>query len=980
MDSDNNGHSPASVGCEIRRDDLTRTLYATDASIYRIMPRAVAFPKTAAEAAEAIRQATNAGVAIISRGAGSGLAGGAIGDGLVVDFARYNRQITEFSRDARTVRVGAGVVLDQLNAFLRPHGLCFGPDVATSSRATLGGMIANNSSGARVPVYGTTADHVRSLELVMADGRVVHVGRDHPGLDDLRLRVDAILGRVEDSVRTRFHEGIIKRWPGYGIDRYLRRPGDLTQVLGGSEGTLAGIFSAELNLVPLPSERGTGILFFASVEEAMEATVDLLDLRAAAIEHIDDVLFDQTRGKLQFQFARDLMRLDAEPCKAILLVEFYDNVADKLRALEAKGLGLRCHLCKNDAEQNAVWNLRKSGLTLLTGCPGDAKPTAGIEDVAVPPAKLPEYVRGLRSLMEPLGLVASYYGHAAAGLLHVRPVVDLHDPSDIAKYRKLAEGVSALTREFRGSLAAEHGVGIARSEFMNDHIGPELLDAMREIKTLFDPKGHMNPGKIFPNGQYRIDTHLRLGEGSTLTDLPFTPVLAFAAKDHSFVGNLEQCNGCGGCRKDTPTMCPTYRATGEDLMATRGRANIIRAVLDGRLGIREALLESPELDQALSNCLACKACTTECPSNVNMTLLKAELLYARWRRHGTPLYARVVSRVDLLGALASMAPKLANASFEWKWLRALLERHLGISRRRPLPPYAEERFDHWFRRRARRRARGGNPPHPTPLPRGEGAKPPHPNPLPKGEGIPGGEGAGRRGKVLLWDDCFVRHNEPEIGIAAVRVLEAAGYEVALLENHACCGRPAFSMGCLDVAARFGRKNAALLAGSDTPILFLEPSCYSMFKEDYRELKVPGADDLAARSYLFEHFIEDLLAAEPDALPFRPAQHGTAIHAHCHTKALSDPTRLSKLAARIPGNTVELLNTGCCGMAGAFGSMEKKYDLSVAIGKELADLVEALAPGTRLVASGTSCRHQIEHLTDVEPLHMAELLARSLDDR
>jgi Fe-S oxidoreductase len=393
-------------------------------------------------------------------------------------------------------------------------------------------------------------------------------------------------------------------------------------------------------------------------------------------------------------------------------------------------------------------------------------------------------------------------------------------------------------------------------------------------------------------------------------------------------------------------MCPTYRATGEDLMATRGRANVIRAVLDGRLGVREALLESPELDEALGNCLSCKACTSECPSNVNMTLLKAELLYARWRRHGTPLSARLVSRVDLLGVAASMAPRLANASLQWGWLRLLLERHAGLSQRRPLPPYADERFDHWFRRRMR----AGKAPK---------------------------AGTALRGKVFLWDDCFVRHNEPEIGIAAVRVLEAAGYEVALIENRACCGRPAFSMGCLDVAERFGRKNAALLAGADTPIVFLEPSCYSMFKEDYRELKVPGAEALAQRAHLFEHFVESLLDAEPDALSFQQSRSATAIHAHCHTKALSDPVRLSKLAARIPGNEVALLNTGCCGMAGAFGAMEKKYDLSVAVGKELADLIAALKPGTRLVASGTSCRHQIEHLTQAEPLHMAELLAEAI---
>ena len=425
-----NSTQSSGVSCEVRRDGHTRALYATDASIYQITPKAVAFPKTAAEAAAVIRMAAEENMPVIPRGGGSGLSGGALGDGLVVDFARYNQEIRSLNVDARTVRVGAGVVLDQLNAFLRPHGLCFGPDVATSSRATLGGMIGNNSSGAHVPIYGTTIDHVRALEVVCASGDVLEVGKDQPGLADERRAIDAVLAEVEDTVRSRFHDGIIKRWPGYGLDRYLKRPGDLTQLLGGSEGTLAGIFSAELGLVPLPGERGTGLLFFASVEEAMQATVELLDLGAAAIEHIDDVLFDQTRGQRAFQFARDLLELDGKPCKSILLIEFYGDVEDKLRALEAKKLGLRCHICKDNAEMDAVWGLRKSGLSLLTGCAGDAKPTAGIEDVAVPPAKLPEYVRGLRGLMEPLGLEASYYGHAASGLLHVRPVVDLHDAGE----------------------------------------------------------------------------------------------------------------------------------------------------------------------------------------------------------------------------------------------------------------------------------------------------------------------------------------------------------------------------------------------------------------------------------------------------------------------------------------------------------------------------------------------------------------------
>jgi len=386
-------------------------------------------------------------------------------------------------------------------------------------------------------------------------------------------------------------------------------------------------------------------------------------------------------------------------------------------------------------------------------------------------------------------------------------------------------------------------------------------------------------------------------------------------------------------------MCPTFIATNDEVMVTRGRANIIRAVLDGRLGeVREAL-GSAELDIALSGCLSCKACTSECPSNVNMALLKAELLRARHQIHGLPLGARLLSRVDLLGECASKMPALANAALEWPWLRALMQRLFGISARRPLPSYARERFDTWFRRRA--------------------------------------EKPGVRGRVWLWDDCFVRHNEPHIGRAAVEVLEAAGYQVSLVEGRACCGRPAFSMGRLELARRFGARNIALLKDTSDAILFLEPSCYSMFKQDYRELKLDGAAELAGRSFLFEHFIDDLLQAHPDALSFDASERITAIHAHCHVKALSDPKLWMRLAQRVPGTTVQLLDTGCCGMAGAFGALESKYELSRQVGAGLAEKVNALPKQAALIASGTSCRHQIQHLTAARPLHMAEWLLLAL---
>src|SRR5213083_1625810 len=498
------------TGCDVRFDNLTRQLYATDASIYQIEPVGAAFPKNAHEASAVIRAAADAGVPVTPRGAGTSLVGNAIGEGLIVEFSRHNRQVTELDLEKRSVRVGAGVVLDQLNEFLKPHGFCFGPDVATSSRATLGGMIANNSSGAHVPVYGTTADHVISLEIVMADGRVVTVGAAAPveeavsfpysGVASLEAERQQILKIVREhsaEMAERMPPGLLKRWPGYGIERFLRAPGNLTEILSGSEGTLAAIFSAELKISPLPREKGLGLIFFASVGEAMQATAELLDLKPVAIEHIDRPLLDQTKGQLHFQAARDLLDLDTQPCESILIVEFYDDVADRLAILQSRKIGLRMKVLTDAAQMNLVWSVRKSGLSLLTGCIGPAKPVAFIEDAAVRPAQLPEYVRGLRSIMKPLGLEASYYGHAASGLLHVRPVLDLHNANDLKKFRRVADQTSELVRQFKGSLSAEHGVGIARTEYMREQLGDELLGVMREIKRTFDPKSIFNPGKIF---------------------------------------------------------------------------------------------------------------------------------------------------------------------------------------------------------------------------------------------------------------------------------------------------------------------------------------------------------------------------------------------------------------------------------------------------------------------------------------------------
>jgi len=918
---------------------LTRCLYAVDASIYRVEPAAVAFPRSAVEAANLLKVAADNGVEITPRGAGTGLAGGALGSGLVVDFARHNRRISDFDRDRQTVRVAAGVVLDQLNDELARHGMWFGPDVATSSRATLGGMIANNSSGAHAPVYGTTGDHVAALEVVLADGTVAVVGSESAELSEIQRAADDIVAEHADAIVERLPEGLVKRWPGYGLDRALCAPGDLTQLVAGSEGTLAGITSAIVRVVPKPERRYLGILFFQSIMEALQSTVELADLGAAAIEHLDRAALDQTAGKRAFAASRDLLQLDEAPCEALLLVEFFDDDAG-LAELDRRGLGVRRLLCRDPAEQELAWGLRRAGLSLLTSRAGAAKPWGFIEDVCVLPERLPEYVAGLREIFKPLGLEASFYGHAASGELHVRPVLDLHLAEDIVKLRQVADQVSDLCRRFNGSLTAEHGVGLARTEYVVAQLGPELAQATRRIKDLFDPGGVMNPGKIIDDGSFRIDSHLRLGEGSEIV-LPFEQAFAWVGRDDGVVANLEQCNGCGGCRKAAPTMCPTFLVTNDESLSTRGRANTIRAALEGRFQ-RPSALEAAELSEVLSSCLSCKACVTECPSNVDLAHLKAELVHARHRDQRVPMIDRLISSADLLGRLGTLVPGLSNFMLGWRPLRHLAERVLGLDVGAPVPPFAGQRFDRWFRKREV-------------------------------------SGPCSGGRVILWDDTWVRYHEPSVGHAAVAVLETAGLEVVLVADRVCCGRPAASRGMLDDLRRAAEHNLALLRGTSEPIVFLEPSCWSVFVDEYRQFGIEGADEVADRCRLFEDVVADCFENGSLAAAMTGPVGEVAVHSHCHAKALSDQKMVLSVLERLPGASPRLLDTGCCGMAGAFGMLKGHRGLSHEVAQPLVAAIEVLPRDTAMVASGTSCRHQIADLTDVRPLHLAEFLASCLRD-
>jgi Fe-S oxidoreductase len=741
------------------------------------------------------------------------------------------------------------------------------------------------------------------------------------------------------EIETRFPPGLAKRWPGYAFDCALDRPGDLSRIVAGSEGTLAAVTSAVLSLVPRPkSVAASGLFFFSTISDAMHAAVEVAELEPAAVEHIDRILLDQTRGQRAFAALASCSTSTNGRRSRCCWWSSSTTPTTASPTSMARSLGDRRLMLTDAARQQLVWGLRKAGLSLLTGRAGPAKATACIEDVCVRPDRLPDYVDGLRSIMAPLGLEASYYGHAASGELHVRPVLDLHEVGDLEKLRHVADEVSALCREFKGSLAAEHGVGIARTEYLEEHLGPELTGASRRLKELFDPRGLMNPGKIVDSGRFTIDGDLRLGVGSTLE-----PVLAgelgFVDRDLGFVANLEQCNGCGGCLKQTPTMCPTFAATGDEALSTRGRANTIRASLEGRFGA--GWMASTELEDVLGSCLSCKACRTECPSNVDLAALKAELLTTRHAVHGASLFDRLVAASDLLGRVGTSMPGIANFLLGLGPVRRILERLLDVSRNAPLPPFDHRRFDTWFERRPR-------PP------------------------------AAARSGVLLWDDTWTRYHESRVGRAAVTVLEALGYEVGLVQGRKCCGRPAASRGLLAEVRRLGEHNLTLLRGGSEPVVFLEPSCYSVFIDEYRQLGLCGADEVAQRCVLIEDFVLHALADPTGGRVAWSRQRTTvAVHGHCHTKALADSGSVARLLAIIPDLTPVALETGCCGMAGAFGMLASNRELSHAVAEPLVEAIHGLPRDTVVAASGTSCRHQIQALTGIEAVHPIEVVAAAL---
>jgi FAD/FMN-containing dehydrogenase/Fe-S oxidoreductase len=927
----------------LRTDPASRALWSTDASIYLRRPVGVVVARSEEDVRLALEAARDTGLSITPRGTGTSLAGQATAPGLALDLSEMQR-VFGLDPENRRCTVEPGTIQGELNARLEPHGLVFGADTSTSDVATLGGMVGNNSAGMRSIVYGTTADQILSLRCVLASGETVELKslpRDealrrarHADATSRLLRGALTIGeRYEDEIKRRFPR-MIRRVSGYGLDALVDKETlDLTRLVCGSEGTLAVVTRAEFRLAELPPQRAMASFQFHSLAEAARATVELLKENPSALELLDDVAIGRARASSAYAGSTRFVRGNPE---ALLLVEWSgtkEELDTRFAGLEelARGIGAAHAVpLRTKGEMNQTVKLRKSILPLLLGTTDREKPVAFVEDAAVPPDRLEEFIRRFRGIVERNGTWACFYGHASVGCLHVRPALDTSDPEGVSRMRRIAEEVADLVVECGGSISGEHGDGLARSEFLTKMYGPEILRAFAEVKALFDPEGLLNPGVIASPPP--MDRQLRIGPGrrrlSVNTGLDFSDQKSFAAA-------VELCNGSGLCRKKTGgTMCPSYMVTLDEHDTTRARANMLRSVIDGTLPPEELTGES--MKEVMDLCVGCKACKTECPSQVDVASMKTEVLYQMGRKNGFSVRQKAAGHIRPGLALAALFPSLYNAASGTRLARRAAAL-AGIDPRRPLPKVTKKTFSRRF-----------------------------PN-LPQGAGPT---------RVALFNDTWNEYQRPEVGVGAVRIFAAAGAKV-LLPKVFCCGRPMLSEGLVDEARKNAKRNLDLLmplVERGVPLVGLEPSCILTIRDDYRKLLPDDGrvEKLAGATCLFE---EALLELEPEL----PLTEGSPVllHGHCHQKALVGTGPTEEALALAPGADVEVVDSGCCGMAGLFGYEEGHYEVSMKMGERRLFPAVRGAEERVIVAPGTSCREQILGGTGRRALHPAEYLARVL---
>ncbi len=958
---------------EIFTDRFSRGRYATDASHYQLMPAAVAVPRSMAEAENALAIAIDHGACVTPRGGGTSQCGQTINNGVVVDCSKHLTRVLSLDVAGRTCSVEPGIVLDDLNRLLKPHGLWFPVDVSTASRATIGGMAANNSCGGRSLRFGTMRDNVISMDAMLADGKKARFGRVKTDLSDLeaghplrQIFADLIgLGAQEaDEVAARFPK-VQRRVGGYNIDALAPGAGgkgtvNLAHLLVGSEGTLAFTNSVELKLWPLMGPRAVGVCHFGSFHKAMDAAQYLVRLNPIAVELVDATMIALASEIAMFK--PTLERAIRGQPQAVLLVEFAEDEAENrvrlARLSELMGdLGFGWDRTGaawggvvdvvDPALQTAITDLRTSGLNIMMSMKDARKPVSFVEDCAVPLQHLAEYTARLTEVFERHGTRGTWYAHASEGCLHVRPVLNLRLDKDVVAMRGIAEEAFALVREFKGSHSGEHGDGIVRSEFHEAMFGGRLVRVFEQIKDRFDPKGLMNPGKIVRAPKFDDRSNFRYGPDYKVADIrPALDWSAFPGPAGGFSGAAEMCNNNGACRKSTGgAMCPSYRVTRNERDLTRGRANSLRLALSGQLG--EGALSSGEMAETMKLCVSCKACKRECPTSVDMARMKIEVLAARNAAEGLTVRNRLVAYLPRYAGFAGQVPWLFNMRDTVPGLAWLSEVTIGLAADRPLPRWRRDAF--------------------------------------AGDAKPVGPEAGR--EVVLWVDTFNRAFEPGVVNAALAVLVAGGYRVHFAKatgsrRPLCCGRTFYAAGLVDEARREARRTLAALdqfTARGVPVIGLEPSCLFTFRDEMTALGLGEAAQQAAKcAVLFEEFIAAEARAGQLVLPLVPLPGKALLHGHCHQKAFGAMPSVEKVLRLVPGLSVETIESSCCGMAGAFGYQAE----TVKVSRDMAELtllptVRAASGETLIVADGTSCRHQIANGSDRTALHVAEVLARCL---
>ncbi|WP_255168538.1 FAD-binding and (Fe-S)-binding domain-containing protein [Natrononativus amylolyticus] len=971
-------------------DEYAQVLYATDGSIYQARPAGVVYPTDVEDVRAAVETAAEFGVPVLPRGAGSSLAGQAVGPGCVVlDCSRHMNEILEVDPEARLARVQPGVVQDHLDARLADHGLKFAPDPASSNRATVGGGIGNNSTGAHSVRYGITDAYVEELRVVLADGSLIHtrdVVVDSPEWEEIVSRDDreaaiyetvrALVEDNADEIESRYPE-LKRSVSGYNLHKVIReteageRVINLSKLLAGSEGTLGVVVEATLSLVTVPEETALAVYWYDDLLEALAAVPVALEGPVGGVELMDDEVFRLARESEGYAaYARPV----PEGTEAALMLEFDSELVDDFEAtiaetterLVADGpdeTGAFGVLEADDpAEQADLWKLRKAAIPLLMSMAGDPKPYPFIEDASVPPAELAEYVGRFEGILADHDTSAAYFAHAGSGTLHIRPILNLKTEDGVETMHSITDDVTDLVLEYGGSFSGEHGDGMARTEFTPKMYGPQLWAAFKELKTAFDPDWQLHPGNVVyrdgpddpgPDSDRGIGADMRenLRYGPAYQSLEPQTTLDFT-EEGGFSHLVELCNGCGTCRQtESDVMCPTYRASGEEIQTTRGRANLLRAAISGELPPEELASERFQ-SEVLDLCVGCKGCASDCPTGVDLAKLKAEVKHRYHEEEGASLRSRLFADIDRLAALGAATAPASNWLARLPGARVAMEKTLGIARERELPTFQRHTLHDWFA------ARGG--------PR-----------------VP--ESAAQR-RVVLFPDTYSAYCDPAPARAAVRVLEAADVHVRIPDDLAASGRAAYSTGVLDRARLRARHNVEALAPfveAGWSVLFVEPSDAVMFQDEYRGLLLgPDTPELYAETVrrvceasagVCEYLDRERL---DESIAFDTSGETLAYHGHCNQKAVGADHHAVGVLRRA-GYAVDPVEATCCGMAGSFGYEAEHYELSQAIGRLLFDAVDA--SGGEPVAPGTSCRTQLGDRPGAEPpSHPLEKLADALE--